>query len=254
MWRPISLVLAAALAVCPVIGAAAPVSGGDGVLRYSFGERTPPTLACAPLFVCDLALESGERIVNVAVGDSVRWLIAPASSGTANGATAHLLVKPVDAGLHTNLIVTTNRRVYEVLLLSRPNDPMLRIGFSYPQSVHQTFEAVRRQGERARMLAAASRPVLEKLDFAYRVSGDQRMQPLRVFNDGKNTYVQMPRTLRELPVLFAVENDGSDGLVNYRVTPERTYVIDGIPGRLALVDGSGKHRRRVVIVHEENAI
>jgi len=79
-------------AFCPVAVLAAPVFGADGVFRYVYGERTPPTLACVPLFVCDLALERGETISNVAVGDSVRWLIAPASSGAADSMTAHLLI------------------------------------------------------------------------------------------------------------------------------------------------------------------
>ena len=81
MLRQISIFAFLACALVPVAAGAGPIAGPDGVLRYPFGERTPPTLRCKPLFVCDLVLEPGETIVNVAVGDSVRWLIAPASSG-----------------------------------------------------------------------------------------------------------------------------------------------------------------------------
>jgi type IV secretion system protein VirB9 len=205
MWRTIHSLLVVFCAFCPAAALAGSIVGADGVLRYPYGERTPPTLICAPLFVCDLALESGETIVNVAVGDSVRWLISPASSGATNATTAHLLIKPVDVGLRTNLFVTTNRRAYELLLISRKDDPVLRVGFTYPQSVRQTFEAVRLQGERARALAASQHDATEKLDFDYRVEGDRRLQPVRVYNDGVHTYVQMPTALRELPVVFAVE-------------------------------------------------
>src|SRR5580700_11264770 len=129
------------LACAPVLAVAGSgaIVGPDGVLRYPFGERTPPTLRCKPLFVCDLVLEPGETIVNVAVGDSVRWLIAPASSGGPNSATPHVLVKPTEAGLRTNLIVTTNRRTYYLTLVSSYNNPMLRIGFLYPQDPQQAF-------------------------------------------------------------------------------------------------------------------
>ena len=112
MLRQISIFAFLACALVPAVAGAGPIAGPDGVLRYPFGERTPPTLRCKPLFVCDLVLEPGETIINVAVGDSVRWLIAPASSGGADSATPHVLVKPTEAGLHTNLIVTTNRRTY----------------------------------------------------------------------------------------------------------------------------------------------
>ncbi len=253
MLRLIQSFFVLGFALCPIVVVAAPVVGTDGVLRYVYGERTPPTLACAPLFVCDLALEPGETIVNVAVGDSVRWLIAPASSGAADRLTPHLLIKPIDIGLQTNLVVTTNRRAYEMLLASRASDPLLRVGFTYPQSIRETFEAVRLQGRRARAREASSKATAEKTDFAYRVSGDRRLQPLRVFNDGTRTYVQMPVTLRQLPVLFAVESNGSDALVNYRFTAEHAYVVDGVPERLALVDGNGKRRRRTEIVHVERA-
>jgi len=253
MLRLIQSFFVLGFVLCPVVIVAAPVVGTDGVLRYVYSERTPPTLSCTPLFVCDLALEPGETIVNVAVGDSVRWLIAPASSGTADRLTPHLLIKPIDVGLRTNLVVTTNRRAYEMLLASRASDPLLRVGFIYPRSVSQTFEAVRLQGRRARAREASSKMTAAKMDFAYRVSGDRHLQPLRVFNDGTRTYVQMPVTLQQLPVLFAVESSGSDALVNYRFTAGHAYVIDGVPERLALMDGNGKRRRRTEIVHREGA-
>jgi type IV secretion system protein TrbG len=253
MWRLIQSFFVLGFALYPVAVIAAPVIGTDGVFRYVYGERTPPTLVCTPLFVCDLALEPGEAIINIAVGDSVRWLIAPASSGAADRLTPHLLIKPIDVGLQTNLVVTTNRRTYEMLLASRASDPLLRVGFTYPQSIRQTFEAVRLQGRRARAREAFSKTRPEKMDFAYRISGDRHLQPLRVFNDGTRTYVQMPVTLRQLPVLFAVENHGSDVLVNYRFTAGHAYVIDGVPERMALVDGAGKRQRRTEIVRLEGA-
>src|SRR2546423_10420405 len=244
MWRLIQSLFVLLFVLCPAAVVAASVVGTDGILRFVYGERTLPTLACAPLFVCDLALESGETIVNVAVGDSVRWLIAPASSGAVDRSTAHLLIKPVDVGLHTNLVVTTNRRAYAMLLVSRASDPLLRVAFTYPQSIQQTFAAVRLQGKSTRVREAFSKTAAEKMDFAYRVSGDRRLQPLRVFNDGTRTIVQMPVTLRQLPVLFAMESNGRDVLVNYRFTAGHAYVIDGVPGRLAVVGGNGKRRGR----------
>src|ERR1700676_3939260 len=99
-----------AFAMWPMTCGAAAVTGPDGVLRYPFGERTPPTLRCMPLSVCDLVLEPGESIVNVAVGDSIRWLIAPAMSGPADSATPHLLIKPTEAGLRADPTVTKKRR------------------------------------------------------------------------------------------------------------------------------------------------
>jgi type IV secretion system protein VirB9 len=245
MLRQITIFAFLACALVPAVAGAGPIAGPDGVLRYPFGERTPPTLRCKPLFVCDLVLEPGETIVNVAVGDSVRWLIAPASSGGTDSATPHVLVKPTEAGLRTNLIVTTNRRTYYLTLVSGYNNPMLRIGFLYPQDPQQAFatSAVSRGMHADAPLAETA---IDKLDFNYRMSGDRGLQPVRVFNDGTHTYLQMPQGMREVPVLFAVGSDGGNTLVNYRFTGQY-YFVDGVPDGIALVEGSGKHQRRALV-------
>ena len=132
-----------------------------------------------PLFVCDLVLEPGESIVNVAVGDSVRWLIAPASSGAADDATPHVLIKPTEAGLRTYLIVTTIRRTYYLSLVSRKNDPMLRIGFSTRKicSTPSLRPYHRRARPTPRRSAESPETAIDKLDFDYRLSGDRSLQP-----------------------------------------------------------------------------
>jgi type IV secretion system protein VirB9 len=250
MLRQISLLFALlAFAMCPAAGRAAAVTGPDGVLRYPFGEGTPPTLRCVPLSVCDLVLEPGEAIANVAIGDSVRWLIAPASSGLADAATPHVLIKPTEPGLRTNLIVTTNRRTYYLTLVSRKSDPMLRIGFTYPQDFQRIFAAAVPSPARPTPRPSAESPTatFDKLDFDYRLSGDHGLQPLRVFNDGVHTYLEMPPGMTDIPVLFAVGSDGGETLMNYRYTG-KYYLVDGVPARIALVDGSGRRQRRALVV------
>jgi type IV secretion system protein VirB9 len=208
-------------------------------------ERTSPTLTCVPLFVCDLVLEPGETIVNVAVGDSVRWIIAPASSGSAHGDTAHVLIKPTQDALRTNLIITTNRRSYDVMLVSRKNDPVLRIGFIYPQSVRHEVRNVR-----AVVPTPSATPIV--FDFNYRVNGDRALAPVRTYNDGAHTFLEMQPTLQGVPILFAVDAGGADELVNYRFADHR-FVIDAVPARLELLDGIGRGQRRATVVHGGNA-
>ena len=245
MPRTISLLFALfVVAVSSVVANGAGIVSPDGVLRYPFGGRTPPTLRCMPLYVCDLVLEPGESIVNVAVGDSVRWLIAPASSGPSDTSTPHVLIKPTEAGLQTNLVVTTSRRAYYVTLVSRNSDPMLRLGFLYPQDPQRAFGLA--QAQRTRLGTPLPQTSIDKLDFNYRLSGDRGLEPVRVFNDGAHTYLQMPPSMSDIPVLFAVGTDGGDTIVNYRFTGQY-YVVDGVPASIALVDGSGKRQRRALV-------
>ncbi|WP_263973031.1 TrbG/VirB9 family P-type conjugative transfer protein [Brevundimonas goettingensis] len=68
--------------------------------------------------VTTLSLAPGETLVSKAAGDTVRWQIGEAASGSGEGRITHVLLKPLERGLETNLILTTNRRVYLIDLKS----------------------------------------------------------------------------------------------------------------------------------------
>src|SRR6185369_12284533 len=111
-----------------------PAPGKDGRVLYTYGAGLP-TLVCAPLRVCVVELEAGEKLVGEPqIGDSVRWIISPATSGSGDLTTSMIVVKPKQAGLDTNLLVTTDRRAYYVRLISRPEDYLARIAFAYPEN------------------------------------------------------------------------------------------------------------------------
>jgi type IV secretion system protein VirB9 len=239
-----SLLAAAVIAVSPLAAVAAnAVTGADGILRFPFGDATPPTINCTPFFVCDITLEPGEAIQNVAVGDSVRWILSPATSGNA-GDTPHILIKPTDVNLQTNVIVTTNRRSYSMNLHSVKSNPMLHVGFFYPQNLTAAFPTPAPSpsptpAPDASVTAAA-------LDFRYVATGERKILPAHAFNDGKHMYLQFAMQLAQMPVVLEVGPNG-DQLINYRVKDSTTYIIDGVPDRIALVVGTGKGSQRATI-------
>ena len=71
---------------------------------------------------------------------------------------------------------------------------------------------------------------------------------VRVFDDGKKTYIQISQAAknREAPVLVVIGPDGKQEMVNYRVK-EDLYIVDRLFERAALVLGSGKKARKVEI-------
>jgi type IV secretion system protein VirB9 len=246
---------AVAQAVVPSSEAMGPVSAPDGSLRYVFGGGTEPLLTCRPLYVCDVILESGETILNLGIGDSARWVVAAAQSGP-GGATPHVLIKPTALDLATNLIVTTTKRVYYVRLASAANAPNPRISYSYPEEAQEeaaarALEAKRREDERASEL-----PLLppDQLDSAYYISGEKTFAPSRVYNDGVHTFIEYVTLPNDLPVVYAVESDGTNQIVNFRLKDSK-FIVDGTPSGMDLVlnAGTGKHghgERRVHIRHK----
>lgn len=89
-----------------------PIQVGGGKVVYVLGA-TMPTIIGAPMEISDIELEPGEQVNEFLVGDSARWLV---ESGSFGGNLTHIFVKPLDAGLQTSLVVTTNKRVLAVVV------------------------------------------------------------------------------------------------------------------------------------------
>jgi len=181
--------------------------------------------------VTDIMLQEGETLSDtgaVAAGDTVRWVIGEAASGSGPGRRTHILVKPTDPGIRTNLVINTDRRTYHVELRSTPATYMASVGWSYPQD---ELIAVRARVEAATALASTQVQTgidPTKLDFAYRLTGaNPPWKPVQVFDDGAKTYLLFPQTIAqsELPPLFLLGEKNKAELVNYRVAG-RYMVVD----------------------------
>ncbi|HUZ64817.1 MAG TPA: P-type conjugative transfer protein TrbG [Acetobacteraceae bacterium] len=235
-----------------------PHAGADGAVRFLYGA-TLPTIVCAPLQVCDLALQPGEVVNNVNLGDKVRWKVSPAMSGSAAGEITHLIIKPTDAGLVSSMTIETNRRTYAIKLVSTRHAWMPLIAFNYPDDVQRQWSAYRRKV--AWNAAASTLPTGENvadLDFGFRLSGDHpSWRPLRVYTDGRKTYIQFPRAMAfgSAPALVGLDNSvgwfssPSKRMVNYRIEGDR-YVVDQVINRAELISGVGASQTRVTITRD----
>jgi P-type conjugative transfer protein TrbG len=231
-----------------------PARGPDGSVVFTFGA-TLPTVVCAPLYVCDLVLEAGESVNDLNVGDSVRWQITPATQGASEASITHVIIKPTDIGLVTNLIITTNRRAYTIKLVSRAEDWMPRVAFHYPNDLRVQWGAYRQAANARSEAGAAIGSGAADFDFGYSVSGDSpSWRPVRVFANGAKTYIEFPRDIGsgELPTLVALGDDGglftepSKQLVNYRFVNGR-FEVDKVLQRAALISGVGRDQVAVRI-------
>lgn len=236
-----------------------PAPGPDGRVLYTYGEGLP-TLVCAPLRLCVIELEPGERLMgDPQIGDAVRWVVSAARTGGGPGraATDLLIVKPKTIGLDTALLVATDRRAYYVRLLSRSDRYMARIAFDYSGETEKALATeIERLGQ-AETQANEPRVALEALDFGYRWRANGRnraIAPQRVFDDGAKTFIEVSAALSasELPILVLVGPDGHDETVNYRVRGNR-FIVDRQIERVALIRGAGRRAERVVIERDRRA-
>lgn len=214
----------------------------DAVQVYPYAEGALFRLYAAPERITDIALQPGEAIVAVAAGDTVRWTVGDTTSGSGEGRRSHILVKPFSAGLRTNLVVTTDRRVYRLELESRSAGAMAALSWSYAED--ELIALRRRQDAAIAAPPVAAGLALGNLNFAYAISGDKpAWRPLRAFDDGRQTYIEFAPNIAvgEAPPLFVLGDDGEASLVNYRVAG-RYYVVDRLFAAAELRLGGKKQK------------
>jgi len=211
----------------------------NAVQVYPYTEGALYRLYCAPGQVSDIALQPGEELISVSAGDTVRWVVGDTTSGGPDGQRAHVLVKPISAGLSTNLMIATDRRTYHLELESTSGSYMAALSWRYPQD---ELTQLRSRNDRARAQAdrtIATGLTLADLDFQYRIEGDRPdWRPVRVFDDGRYVFIQMPEDLAatKAPPLFVLGRDGDAQLVNYRVRGSY-YIVDRLFARAELRHG-----------------
>ncbi len=233
----------------------APVRNATGKVLYVHGASLP-TIVAAPLNVCDVELQAGETLNEVVVGDSARWLVDVATSGSGENKTVHLLIKPVDAGLESSAVVTTSRRVYHLRLISQREGHTPYVGFLYMEDQVRRFrEQAEHEAKEERWRTASldgREADLSTLNFRYVVKGKASWKPVQVYDDGRQTVIRLPAApaTNEMPVLL-VRKSGSDVLVNYRVKGQ-AMVVDGLFEKVVLVVGVGRDQESIEITREDS--
>ncbi len=216
----------------------------NAVQVYPYTEGTLYRLYAAPERVTDITLQPGESVTSVAAGDTVRWTVGDTTSGSGATRRTHILVKPFSSGLRTNLVITTDRRAYHIELESTGATAMAALSWTYP---HDELIALRRsEAADEAAMPVASGLAIERLNFNYRISGDDpTWRPIRAFDDGRQTFVEFPASIAvgEAPPLFVVGDNGEAQLVNYRIAG-RYYVVDRLFGVAEL--RLGERRQQIV--------
>jgi type IV secretion system protein VirB9 len=222
---------------------------------YPWTEGAVFRLYGAPERVSDIALQPGETLVSVAAGDTARWTVGDTTSGSGDAKRTHILIKPYSTGLRTNLVITTDRRVYHLQLESTSRTAMAAVSWSYPQDDLLAITRARSDAEAAAPVAAGLQ--LDSLRFGYSISGDDPpWRPLRAFDDGRQTFIEFPASIAagEAPPLFVLGAKGEAELVNYRMRG-RFYVVDRLfdtaelrlgmkPQQMVRISRSGEAEKR----------
>jgi type IV secretion system protein VirB9 len=237
----------------------------NATLHYTWEPGKLFTVQTAVGYLTAIALRPGEHLLSKAAGDTTHWEVGETQQGSAAGTQVLLLIKPLDAGVRTNMILTTDQRTYVLDLVSAEgSDHATLVDWRYPaeemrelqvQRAALTVQALAAQGARlptspliappgAHGSTGASRspgpaayaqpvPLADTpaaLNFNYRIEAQGRRPgwtPEHVFDDGRKTYVKFPADIStmEIPPLFVIGPKGEAELANYRFQTG-FYVVD----------------------------
>src|SRR5690606_30272759 len=93
----------------------------NAIQVYPWSEGALYQVYAAPGQITNIALEPGESLTGagpIAAGDTARWIIGDTESGSGVARRVHVLVKPTRTDITTNLVITTDRRIYMIELRS----------------------------------------------------------------------------------------------------------------------------------------
>lgn len=204
--------------------AAAPSPTDPRILVLPFNQDRIYSLTGYLGFQMMIEFEPGERIENVAVGDSLAWQVTP------NRAATLLFVKPVATGSRSNMTVVTSLRRYNFEMTSRERsgarggEPVYAVRFAYPPPPPAPPPAP--------PPPPPAQPMLERLNTAYSVERAPWLGAVSVFDDGAMTYFQFGDAA-DVPAVFAIGASGEEELVNVQ-TRGPFVVVDQIASAFVL--------------------
>jgi type IV secretion system protein VirB9 len=234
-----------------------PVIETSQFIQFPF-ERITPQVNCSPLHTCDITLQLGEKVTGVYPGDTARWLFEEAVSGERQ---MHVIFKPKEPNIATNTIITTTQRTYYLNLISKDDTISKAVLFYYPDDFLQSWKNARDAAkaliQEEQSEQSLNTDTFNHLNFNYQMNfpffdKKPRWMPERVFNNGKQVYIQMPSASETiaLPALFILDKTRELEVVNYRVR-KPYYIVDQLFQKAILISGVGRNQERVTITYHD---
>lgn len=192
--------------------------GGTHIFDYNEHKQFPVVTKVLGMTV--IQLEAGEEVQGVPfLSDSIRWEITGEKWVTNGVATQLIMLKPLEKNLYTNLLIVTNKRLYQFVLSSTSDMYMPMVKFRYPMEWNNYSKSVLKTDiENVNSIELNDD---RYISYNYTVrdsfwSKKPQWFPNKVYDDGMKTYIELPYDVlqAQYPVVFENKND----IINYRVS------------------------------------
>lgn len=201
---------------------------GNSTMTFRYTETQLYKIYCRAGYLTDIALHKGEPINFVGGGDSSSWSVTTATVDD----VAHIYIKPVVETGTTNLIITTNKRSYQLILEAGDwYNPMVR--WTYDEEALQN-SIIRQKKDEITVTDNLAVP-FEQLNFNYEVKRNNAMaKPVMIFDDTEKTIIKFARAPKNAPAIF-VKEKGRKGInmVSFKIK-DNCYILDRVAESIEL--------------------
>lgn len=147
----------------------------NSTVVFKYAPNQLYKIYCRVGYLTDLSLKKGETVTFVGGGDTSAWAVEKVTVDS----VPHIYIKPTVATNTTNLIITTNKCSYQLILnTSDWYNPM--VTWTYGQEKQSAINLVEKQSAISEIKGN-----VESLNFNYKISGQSSVRPFAIFDDGE---------------------------------------------------------------------
>lgn len=196
-------------------------SQGNSTMVFKYAPNQLYKIYCRTGYLTDIQLHEGEKVKFVGGGDTSAWAL---NSSTVDK-TPHIYIKPVVETSTTNIIITTDKRSYQLIVCtSNWYNPMVK--WVYDQEAQKMNLLQEKKDEQE--ITDSFKVSYDQLNFNYKVKGDSDYKPTMVFDDGERTVIRFRKMNSKLPALFIRERGKkSVSLANFKVK-DNCFILDRV--------------------------
>jgi type IV secretion system protein VirB9 len=183
-----------------------PVAIDSRIKTYIYSENEVFKLVVNYGYQTSIEFAEGEVIQTISVGNNYLWQLTPVGR--------RLFIKPLEENIMTNMTILTNKRPYQFEIQSKSFTKTLDeelvyvIRFFYPED----------NDKKIMQMPMVVAKVLDKpqdirpFNFDYTLEGSKTIAPLKVFDDGINTFFKFPKQLEVVPLITSVHGSKKQSL------------------------------------------
>ena len=193
----------------------------NSTMVFAYAPDQLYKIYCRTGYLTDISLHDGETIKFVGGGDTSAWAI----NSTVVGKTPHIYIKPTVPTSTTNIIITTDKRSYQLIVCTSDwYNPMVK--WTYGQEEAQ-IDFEKKQSDEKNITTSVDVMSVDDLNFNYKVkTKGEAEKPEMVFDDGQKTVIRFKKNMNKMPALFIREHGHKTmSLTNYKLK-DNAYMID----------------------------